>query len=235
MSIQEFFSFENNQISFSRNQASKFAKEIAGDFNPLHDIDAKRFCVPGDLLFAYILSQHGLSQAMTFTFSGMVSGETKLSVNECDNGLVMLDEEGKDYLHVQCSGEKSLADDCIKQLINSYVAFSGQTFPHLLIPMLTAKNVMINPKRPMVIYENMSISLDHLNWSNIELELNQEKSTFETNGKRGKVNFAFNLLSDGKIIGQGDKNMVISGLKPFEASVTEALITEFNQRKNSYL
>lgn len=234
MSIQEFFSLENNQVSFSRAQASRFAKEVAGDFNPLHDTDSKRFCVPGDLLFAYILTHYGLSQRMVFTFSGMVAGDTLISVQDRENHLVMVDDTGKEYLQVKREGALSSKSELITQLINSYVAFSGQTFPHLLIPMLQAEHVMINPQRPMVIYENMSISLDVLSWNNIELALDQEKSCFEVNGKRGKVSFAFNFLDNGKVIGHGEKNMVISGLKPYEASAIDALINEFNRRKNSY-
>lgn len=234
MSIQEFFSLENNQVSFSRTQASRFAKEVAGDFNPLHDTDSKRFCVPGDLLFAYILTHYGLSQEMVFTFSGMVAGDTLISVQDSKDHLLMVDSAGKEYLQVERKGTSSDKSEPIAQLINSYVAFSGQTFPHLLIPMLQAENVMINPQRPMVIYENMSISLDVLNWDNIELELDKEKSYFEANGKRGKVSFAFNFLDSGKVIGHGEKNMVISGLKPYEASAIDALIDEFNRRKNSY-
>ena len=43
------------KVSVTREQASRFAKSIADDCNPLHDIDAKRFCVPGDLLFSMVL------------------------------------------------------------------------------------------------------------------------------------------------------------------------------------
>ena len=55
MFLQNYYSEENKKIHFSRQQASRFAKEIAGDFNPIHDPEAKRFCVPGDLLFALVM------------------------------------------------------------------------------------------------------------------------------------------------------------------------------------
>ncbi len=35
---------------------------VVDDFNPIHDEDNKRFCVPGDLLFSVLLANVGLSQ-----------------------------------------------------------------------------------------------------------------------------------------------------------------------------
>ena len=79
MFLDNYCNQENDKISFTRIQASDFAKKIADDFNPLHDTDAKRFCVPGDLLFSLVLANSGLSQEMTFIFSGMVSNDIKLT------------------------------------------------------------------------------------------------------------------------------------------------------------
>ena len=72
MFIEQYFSEPQGRVCFTREQASDFAKRVADDFNPLHDVDAKRFCVPGDLLFAVILSKYGISRHMQFVFSGMV-------------------------------------------------------------------------------------------------------------------------------------------------------------------
>ena len=55
MFLENYCRITDDKISFTRQQASDFAKQIADDFNPLHDIQAKRFCVPGDLLFSLIL------------------------------------------------------------------------------------------------------------------------------------------------------------------------------------
>ena len=68
----------NTQIIISAEQGSSFAKAVSNDFNPIHDADSKRFCVPGDLLFALVLQRYGLSQEMSFNFSGMVSADTDL-------------------------------------------------------------------------------------------------------------------------------------------------------------
>ena len=60
-------------FSFTREQASHFAKQVANDFNPIHDVDSKRFCVPGDLLFAKILMSEGVHSHLRVQFNGMVS------------------------------------------------------------------------------------------------------------------------------------------------------------------
>ena len=39
MFLKEFYSKSNSGIQIAAEQASQFAKEIAGDFNPLHDPD----------------------------------------------------------------------------------------------------------------------------------------------------------------------------------------------------
>ena len=68
MNIKSYFSEGVQTISYTRRQASTFAKLEAGDFNPLHDEDAKRFVVPGDLLFATLLSRVGLSAKLMVQF-----------------------------------------------------------------------------------------------------------------------------------------------------------------------
>ena len=61
MFLDKYYSEVGTKVQFTRQQGSGFAKEIADDFNPLHDPDAKLFCVPGDLLFAIALAKYGLS------------------------------------------------------------------------------------------------------------------------------------------------------------------------------
>ncbi|MCV6022657.1 DUF3581 domain-containing protein, partial [Escherichia coli] len=78
-----------------------FAKRVAGDYNPIHDEDNKRFCVPGDLLFAVLLSKEGISQKMRFRFSGMVNDGIELHIeNKCEKESAVVDEAGKEYLHM---------------------------------------------------------------------------------------------------------------------------------------
>ena len=52
MFIDQFASQSGAQLSINVHQASQFAKSVSGDFNPIHDPSNRRFCVPGDLLFA---------------------------------------------------------------------------------------------------------------------------------------------------------------------------------------
>lgn len=78
MFLDNFYNQNQLELTISAEQGSSFAKSISNDFNPIHDPDSKRFCVPGDLLFALVLQRYGLSQNMTFNFAGMVGGDTGL-------------------------------------------------------------------------------------------------------------------------------------------------------------
>jgi len=55
MNLEKYYTLSGSRLSFSRQQASEFAKSVAGDFNPIHNVDSLRFCVPGDLLFSVII------------------------------------------------------------------------------------------------------------------------------------------------------------------------------------
>lgn len=238
MLVDPFFSQsradQRQRVSFTRQQASAFAKDIADDFNPLHDINAKRFCVPGDLLFALVLANYGVSQHMHFTFNGMVTEDVGLILPEPGNHLAISGDNEKRYLSVEASGEVSHQKSLIDNLTRSYVTFSGRTFPHVLIPLMRDKNVMINPNRPMVMYESMLIDLARLDLQEITLELNEANTTLEVNGKRGNVCLAFNLLSGGDIIGRGEKHMLLSGLSPFDQNVVDQIIADYNAWKQAY-
>lgn len=221
-------------ISVTRNQASSFAKEVANDFNPLHDCDAKRFCVPGDLLFALVLSTYGVSRHMKFKFAGMVNEGVSLILPPNSERIDIKGDNDKLYLSVEAAGESSLDPQLIDRLTRSYVTFSGQTFPHVLIPLMREENVIINPSRPMVMYESMLIDLVDLNPDAIELQLDNGKTHLEVNGKRGSVCLAFNLLDGDRLIGRGEKHMLVSGLQPFDQDVVDQIISDYNARKYAY-
>lgn len=232
--INETRADDRDTVRISREQASAFAKEVADDFNPLHDIDAKRFCVPGDLLFALVLAKYGITKHMQFTFAGMVTEEVTLVLPEEAPQLVLKGLNDKDYLRVEHTGENSRDTDLINNLTQSYVTFSGHTFPHVLIPLMQAQGVMINPARPMVMYESMLIDLLRLDATEITLNLDQEKTQLEVNGKRGNVCLAFNLTSQGQLIGRGEKHMLVSGLMPFDQTAIDQVITDYNLCKQQY-
>lgn len=229
---------EDIALQVSRQQASDFAKRVAGDFNPIHDVDAKRFCVPGDLLFSLVLNKYGLSQHMNFTFQGMVGDGVSLIFPEADSvaansPITISDSNGKDYLQIERAGEISTEPALIDQLSRRYVEFSGQTFPHILVPLMAENKVMLNPERPMVIYESMLIDIKRLDIKDPQLELS--KSVFSGDGKRGNVSLEFNISSEGDIVGSGKKNLILSGLRSYEQENIDQLVDSYSQRKSTYL
>jgi hypothetical protein len=229
MNIEDYYQLSDSRLSFTRQQSSDFAKKVAGDFNPIHDIDSKRFCVPGDLLFSVIIHHYGLRERMTFNFSGMVGDNTRLVLPDCNKEhLAVLDENDKKYLAIECEGEISTDAELIESLTKKYVAFSGQAFLQVLMPLMEENDVMINPERPLVIYESMSFELDRLDVKDIDLQLSAK--SLQVEGKRGNVTLDYEIFSDGERIGRGCKRMVMSGLKPFDKEAMTRLADVYRER-----
>ncbi|MFW3616600.1 DUF3581 family protein [Billgrantia antri] len=217
----------------SAQQASDFAKRVAGDFNPIHDAGARRFCVPGDLLFALVLSRFGLSRHMDFRFRSMVGDGILLHVEEKESGqLVVRDDEGKQYLEVGREGDTSLDAAVIEAFTRCYVSFSGKNFPHVLKPLLESRGVMFNPKRPLVIYDSMGFSLDRLDLVDPCLEL--VDSSLEVIGKRGDVRLEFRIIDRGRPVGSGSKKLVVSGLSDYDPAAMDDIVAEFYRLKSAY-
>lgn len=233
MLIDTFFTETEQGTLFTRQQACEFAKSMANDFNPLHNADAKRFCVPGDLLFAVILSKAGLHKTMEFTFTGMVSDNVALTFpQEIKQHFAIVDNNNKEYLDVKASGEVTKNEALINSLIKAYVSFSGQTFPHILVDLMQKHEVMINPTRPMVMYQSMKIEMHDFSADHVALSLSN--TTFTHDGKRGNACLCFDLMSDGKIIGKGEKHMMLSGLRAYNHEGINVLIEEYESVKAAY-
>ncbi len=233
MNLENYYTLDGSKLSFTRQQASDFAKTVAGDFNSIHDIDSKRFCVPGDLLFAVIVNHYGLRQTMGLSFSGMVGDDVRLILPKVDaREISIYDENDRKYLDVSTNGARSQDKDLIDSLTLKYVQFSGHTFPHILVPMMKENNVMINTERPLVIYDHMRISLDTLDLDTVEIEMTE--SIFRLYGKRGDVAFNFDLSCNGEPIGKGQKKMVLSGLREYDQGKIDDLITLYQQRVREY-
>lgn len=233
MFLEQFFQVKDDRVVISAQQASKFAKEVAGDFNPIHDEDAKRFVVPGDLLFALILAKYGLSKQMSVRFSGMVGRDLPLLLPEAPAAVLEIrDDKDKVYTHVERSGEMVSDPAIIEAFVRRYVEFSGQNFPYILVPLLDKHQVMFNPNRPLVIYESMSFELTDLDFSDPRLEL--VESTLDVNGKRGDVHFLFVIKNGDKVVGRGDKKLIVSGLQPFDAVVMDQVVADFSALKAAY-
>lgn len=234
MQIENFYQQTDGIFQVSREQASNFAKRVAGDFNPIHDPDHSRFCVPGDLLFSIVLHRFGLKPEMRFTFSGMVTDKANLAlVDKGDGELSVEDEKGKQCIAVEYSGEQSPSVDATMRLADAYVRFSGLTFPHLLVPLLEHQDVMINPSRPMVIYANMALHLQTMDFSDPNLEVTD--TWLDIKGKRGVAKLAFNIKSGDEVIGTGHKELLLAGLQSYDETESRGLIDEYEQRKQSYL
>jgi hypothetical protein len=233
MFIEKYCSTQNEQISFTRQQGSDFAKQVADDFNPLHNIEAKRFCVPGDLLFSIIIAKSGLHKEMSFNFSGMVSDGVELTFpNEIIDNFDIVDDNNKTYLSVEASGEKTHCTSLINALTKAYVDFSGHTFPDILVKLMTENNVMINHTRPMVMYQCMKISLERLDITTLTLKLAKTSLTIE--GKRGDAWLEFDLVSDGQIVGHGKKHMLLSGLREYCQENVDTMVAQYNDSKIAY-
>ncbi|WP_298632911.1 DUF3581 family protein [uncultured Umboniibacter sp.] len=231
MLVTPFFQSSNGVLSFTREQGSEFAKDIANDFNPIHDVDAKRFCIPGDLLFSVLLSQVGICRELDVNFAGMVTDQTRLTVaTECVRKSSLVDENGKPCLNIEHSNDGLTSPKLIDQLTAAYVAFSGESFPHILVPLMAEHQVMINPDRPIVMYTDMKIRFDDLNFNSLALRMSG--SELDVMGKRGNVRLKFEFVDGQRVVGRGEKQMVLSGLRAYEQTSIDELVADYSQRKN---
>lgn len=230
MQLEQYVSQQGHTFQFSREQASLFAKRVAKDFNPIHDVDATRFCVPGDLLFTVALNQLGLRENMHVRFADMVTADTELHFesNELDKHEIR-DSKDKGFLFIEASGKRSDQYQQNLKLAEQYVAFSGKTFPHVLVPLWKEHAVMVNPTRPLVIYESMTLSMTTLDFDSPTITLSD--SSLTVNGKRGNVLLDIEINDGNNIIGQGQKRLLLSGLKPYDQGAIDNLIKFYDQRK----
>ncbi|MCL7931036.1 DUF3581 family protein [Halomonas llamarensis] len=231
--FKDFYAQHGEYVVISAEQASRFAKGVAGDYNPIHNSDARRFCVPGDLLFALVLERFGLSQTMDFRFLSMVGADTPLRFHEADDGSIHVsDEDGKCYLQATRGGATTHEVAAVDAFVRCYVAFSGKNFPHYLKPLMEEQGVMFNPKRPLVIYDSMGFTLERLEGLSPGLSLT--RSSLEVLGKRADVLLEFSIQSNGEAVGWGSKKLVVSGLCDYDAEAMEAIVAEFYRLKAAY-
>jgi len=216
-------------ICISAQQGNDFAKHIADDFNPIHDTDSKRFCVPGDLLFAIALEKYGIHQKMEFRFKELVKADIGLIYGPLSDTVDVVNERDKSVLEVQLNGEQSLDSQKVEQLVRNYVVFSGKNFPGILVPLMQEYQVMINPARPLVIYESMSLHFDTLEFSDLRIEL--AATSLEVFGKRGSAELNFSLYDNDIQIGKGLKKLVLSGLRPYEQDAVDSMCEQYSISK----
>jgi len=231
MFTEDFYTRSDENFIFSKQQGSDFAKNIAGDFNPLHDIDNSRFCIPGDLLFSVMLGEFGASKQMHFDFQGMISGDMPVHFIQNDESIVAQNDKNKQLLKLTKSGDITQDQTFIEGLIRSYVAFSGKTFPHIIIRLMKQQGVMINTRKPMVIYDQMSLSLE--SFSNVAPEVILKDCDFDVTGKRGVVTMNFDIRASNESIGVGEKKIIMSSLRPYEQGEIDYLVDTYNKAKES--
>lgn len=250
MDITDFFNKDGSAVFFEESEASRFAKSVAGDFNPIHDPGSKRFCVPGDLLFSVVLNQYGVSETTHVEFAGMLGGNTQMILpDDADGTMDIVDANGKPLLHVTLTGKQFHNPDFIAALCSEYVKFSGQTFPDILVPLMRDAGAMINPARPLVIYKDMTIKFDDAVNSlftdasepeqltspiGTRLTLESADHQISADGRKGGVRLSFNIKVDGKQIGTGEKNMLLSGLREYDESAMMAIVDQYNAWRREY-
>lgn len=230
MFLHPFYHCKNDRIEISAEQGSRFAKRVCDDFNPIHDPDYKRFCVPGDLLFGLTLERYGISQRMRFGFSEMLSADTGLIFPTAPaEHLKVTDCHGRCYLELDQSGLVLRRERAIEALIQSYVRFSGRNFPHILLPLMAQHNVMINPQRPLVVYASMSLQMHNLEFEQIETRLLD--SQLEIDGKRGNAMLSFEFMADNQSVGSGSKHLILSGLRDYQQTDVDGMVERYNARQ----
>jgi hypothetical protein len=92
---------------------------------------------------------------------------------------------------------------------------------------------MINPDRPMVMYESMTIDLDRLDIESPQLVVDHNELVIA--GKRGEIQLAFNFVESGQVVGRGVKRMIASGLREYDSAAMDEIVARLNQRKLDFL
>ncbi len=231
LSVRDYCTIQADEVVFRREQASAYAKDIAGDYNPIHDIEAARFCVPGDLIFAVALERYGISQQMHFDFVDMLADQVAVILPSAPADKISLaDSQGRCYLTMSRRGECVAHSASIQSLGMACAQLSGQTFPNILVKLMADQGVMINPKRPMVIYKSISFDFQHLDWETLDIEF--DTTALHVDGRRGTVLLQF-LLKDGpRILGRGEKCILLSGLREYDQGAMDQLVSEYAHRKH---
>ncbi|MEM7376172.1 MAG: DUF3581 family protein [Pseudomonadota bacterium] len=232
MDLSHYTAERDGGFSVSREQASRFAKSVAGDFNPIHDTDARRFCVPGDLLFSVLLHRIGLHRRIAVDFTGMVDEHDTLRVDHSAERTALVDGD-KTFLVANHAGALPAESAAIAALTAAYVSYSGQTFPHILVPLWRAHGVMVNPARPMVMYRSMQLQLERSDLASVTLL--PRDASMNVDGKKGAVTLPFDVAdADGTVVGHGEKHMLLSGLRAWEDDAVDGIVEAYDAAKRAW-
>ena len=170
---------------------------------------------------------------MRVTFNDMVNNGVELEICANNEGHKSIcDLSGNTYLDIEYSGASNHDKLMIEQLVRSYVAFSGDSFPNVFVPLMESKGVMINTVNPLVIYDSMTLQMARVDLQHPRLEA--AGAMLEINGKRGKVTLNFVYYDQGQVVGTGEKTMIVSGLRPYDQQAIDALIAEHQARQQRF-
>jgi hypothetical protein len=84
---------------------------------------------------------------------------------------------------------------------------------------------MINPARPLAIYQSMSLHLDRLDLQQPSVELADTRMVVE--GKRGDVELQFRLMDGDHIVGSGVKKIILSGLREYQQAAVDEMVADY--------
>ena len=90
---------------------------------------------------------------------------------------------------------------------------------------MAEQNVMINPARPLAIYQSMSLHLDRLNLAQPSVELAETQMIVD--GKRGDVELQFRLMDGEDVAGCGVKKIILSGLREYQQTAVDEMIADY--------
>lgn len=229
MFLDPYYQSHGETVQITANQGSRFAKGIAADYNPIHDAGSRRFCVPGDLLFALVLARYGLSARMSFHFRGMLGADVPVRFPASAGEIFdIVDENGKVFLHVERDGAQTHEPERIEAFVRRYVSFSGRNFPHYLLPLMAERGVMFNPDRPLVIYDSMGFALETAALEDPDMTFTG--SGMDVQGKRAEARLDFGIDDGGRRVGAGTKKLIVSGLRPYDDAVMDAFVADFEAR-----
>ena len=221
----------DERFSFTREQASAFAREKARDFNPLHDPDSTRFCVPGDLLFASACAWDGLSEHTDMHLEGMVDDRAILTLSGERAQRQLTDSDGRVCARIRHEGATVQEPGLVQELVQAAVTFTGQHFFSTLIPRMKEYDVMVHPTRPLVVYDRIQLDLDKTQLT--APEIRSAGSDMQIEGRRGTLTLKFEFHENGKAVGRGSKTMQLRGLRQFDAEAVAVLVNEYRQRQES--
>lgn len=147
--------------------------------------------------------------------------------------FTLTDGNGRRYLTISYSEPPALNTEFVAALTEQYVQFSGQTFPDILVELMRSENVMINPDRPLVIYKNMMVELERCDVGQVELVFDEARLSID--GKKGEATLSFLITANGHSIGQGQKTMLLGGLRPYDQSAIDSIVLDYTSAKEAYL